>query len=161
MYRLLLAFTDWLQNTPMALAVGGSDWAYPFIQLTHFTGLSLWFATTVAVDLRLLGVNKGNQTASQLLGALFVWNWIGFGIAVAGGFLLFSIAATSFVGNAGFRVKLGILLPLALAWHIVVQRKTRGWSQTPDPPVAAKLAGLIELLLWLSVATAAVSIPYF
>jgi hypothetical protein len=161
MYRLLLAVTDWLQNTPMALAVGGSDWAYPFIQLTHFTGLSLWIATSVAVDLRLLGVNKGNQTASQLLDALFVWNWIGFGIAVAGGFLLFSIAATSFVGNAGFRVKLGILLPLALASHIVVQRKTRAWSQTPDPPVAAKLAGLIELLLWLSVATAAVSIPYF
>src|SRR5712692_7483874 len=89
MYRLLLAFTDWLQNTPMALAVGGSDWAYPFVQLTHFTGLSLWLGTSVAVDLRLLGVNKGNQTASQLLDALFVWNWIGFGIAVVGGFLLF------------------------------------------------------------------------
>ena len=161
MYRLLLAFTDWLQNTPMALAVGGSDWAYPFVQLTHFTGLSLWLGTTVAVDLRLIGVNKGSQTASQLLDALFVWNWIGFGIAVVGGFLLFSIAATSFVSNAAFRVKLGVLLPLALASHIVVQRKTPTWSQAPDPPLTAKLAGLIELLLWLSVATAAVSIPYF
>ena len=161
MYRLLLVFTDWLQNTPMALAVGGSDWAYPFVQWTHFTGLSLWLGTSVAVDLRLLGVNKGSQTASQLSDALFVWNWIGFGIAVVGGFLLFSIAAASFVGNAGFQVKLGILLPLALASHIGVQRKTRTWSQGPDPPLAAKLAGLIELLLWLSVATAAVSIPYF
>jgi len=161
MYRLLVAFTDWLQNTPMALAVGGSDWAYPFVQLTHFTGLSLWLGTSVAVDLRLLGVIGRRQTPSQLSDALFVWNWIGFGIAVVGGFLLFSIAATSFVGNAGFRVKLGILLPLALASHIVVQRKTRAWSRAPEPPVAAKLAGLMELLLWLSVATAAVSIPYF
>jgi len=161
MDRFLVTFANWLQNTPMALAVGGSDWAYPFVQLTHFTGLSLWLGTSVAVDLRLLGMGKGRQSPSQLLDALFVWNWVGFGVAVTGGFLLFSIAAGAFVTNAAFRTKLGILVPLALAWHIVVQQKTRAWSQTPDPPVVAKLAGLIELLLWLSVATAAVSIPYF
>lgn len=161
MYRLLMAFADWLQNTPMALTVGGSDWAYPYVQLTHFTGLSLWLGTSVAVDLRLLGVGKRPQSISQLSDALFVWNWIGFGIAVLGGFLLFSIAAVSFVSNTAFRVKLGILLPLALGMHIVVQRKTRTWSQSPNTPRAAKLAGLVELLLWLAVATAAVSIPYF
>src|SRR5712692_2125817 len=137
MYRLLLAFTDWLQNTPMALAVGGSDWAYPWVQLTHFTGLSLWLGTSVAVDCRLLGVGQGRQTASELLDALFVWNWIGFGMAVLGGFLLFSTAASSFVTNAAFRAKLGIFFPLALVAHIVVQRETRAWSQAPRPPAAA------------------------
>jgi len=157
----LITFAHWLQNTPWAVAIASSDYAYPFVQLTHFTGLSLWLGTTVAVDLRLIGVNKGSQAASQLSDALFVWNWIGFGVAVAGGFLLFSIAATSFVSNAAFRVKLGILLPLALASHIVVQRKTHAWSRAPDSPMTAKLAGLMELSLWLFVATAAVSIPYF
>lgn len=161
MYRLLLAFTNWLENTRMALAVGGSDWAYPYVQLTHFTGLSVWLGTSVAVDLHLLGLSKRRQSASQLSDALFVWNWIGFGIAVLGGFLLFSIAATSFVNNAAFRVKLGLLFPLALAAHIVVQRKARAWSQTENPPAVARLAGLAEALLWVSVATAAVSIPYF
>ena len=161
MDRWLVSFTDWLQNTPLALAVGGSDWAYPWVQLIHFTGLSLWLGTSVAVDCRLLGVTKGRQTASHLLDALFVWNWIGFGMAILGGFLLFSIAATSFVSNAAFRAKLGIFLPLALVSHLVVQRKTRAWSEPPEPPVAAKLASLIEILLWLCVATAAVSIPYY
>jgi len=161
MYRLILAFANWLQNTPMALAVGGSDWAYPYVQLTHFTGLSLWVGTSVALDVRLLGVGEGRQSPAELLDALFLWNWIGFGLTILGGFLLFSIAAASFVGNLAFRAKLGILIPLALAVHIFVQAKARDWSETPEPPVAAKLAGLLEMLLWLSVATAAVSIPYF
>ena len=161
MNRLLVAFGDWLQNTPFALAVGGSDWAYPWVQLTHFTGLSVWLGTSIAVDCRLLGVTKGRQTASQLLDALFVWNWIGFGLAISGGFMLFSTAAGTFVTNAAFRAKLGIFLPLEFVTHIVVQRKTHAWSRTPEPPAVARLAGLIELLLWLGVVTAAVSIPYF
>jgi hypothetical protein len=52
-----------------------------------------------------------------------------------------------------------MLVPLALVWHIVVQQKTRTWGQTSDVPTVAKLAGLVELLLWVSVVTAAVEIP--
>ena len=161
MLRFVVGLAEWLQNTPMAKSVGGSDWAYPFVQLTHFTGLSLWLGTSVAVDLRLLGVGKGTPKASRLSDALFGWNWVGFGIAVTGGFLLFSISAERYVLNAAFRTKLGILLPLALASHIVVQQKARAWSEPPEPPMVAKLMSSLELLLWLSVTTAAVSIPYF
>jgi hypothetical protein len=132
---------------------------YPFIQLTHFSGLSLWLGTNIAVDLSLLGVGKKRQTSAQLSDALFAWNWIGFCVVVLGGFLLFSATATTYLVNPAFEVKLGMLVPLALIWHIVVQQKTRIWGQTSDTPTAAKLAGLIELLLWISVVTAAVEIP--
>ena len=161
MFRLLVAFAGWLQNTPMALAVGGSDWAYPYVQLTHFTGLSLWLGTSIAVDLSFLGLIKGLQKPSQLLNAVFVLNWCGFGISVTGGFLLFSISAQTYILNPAFRTKLGIFLPLALVAHVIVQAKANAWSQAPEPPASAKITSSIELLLWLCVATAAVSIPYF
>jgi hypothetical protein len=161
MYQLLLRFCDWLQNTQWALDISGSLWAYPYVQLTHFTGLSLWVGTNLAVDLSLLGWGRKRQTPAELNDALFVWNWIGLAIAVTGGFLLFSTAATSFVVNPAFRWKLGLLVPLGIIWHIVVQQKTRTWGQTPETPLAGKLAGLFEVLIWLSVATAAVSIPFF
>ena len=74
----LLTFGNWLQNRSFALAVAGSDWAYPFAQATHFTGLSLWIGTTFAVDLSLLGIGNEYQTTSQLSDFLFMWNWIGF-----------------------------------------------------------------------------------
>jgi hypothetical protein len=161
MYGMLVTFCRWLERTWWGSGARGTLWAYPFVQLIHFSGLSLWLGTNAAVDLRLLGLGKRRQTAAQLSEGLFAWNWTGFGIVVLGGFLLFSATATTFVVNPAFRIKLGILVPAALVWHIIVQRKTRVWGRTEDTPAVAKLAGLLELLLWLSVVTAAVEIPNY
>jgi hypothetical protein len=156
----LAMFGHWLQNRSFALAIAGSDWAYPFVQATHFTGLSLWVGTNVAVDLSLLGVGKKSSNSLQLSDALFIWNWIGFGIAITGGFLLFSVSAETYLTNIAFLTKLGLLIPLGLVLHIVIQQKAPMWEKAPDMPLVAKVAGFTELLLWLSVATAAVLIPY-
>jgi hypothetical protein len=161
MHNLLITFCNWLENNSWALAISSSTWAYPFVQATHFTGLSVWLGTSIAVDLHLLGVGKRSQTTSQLSDSLFVWNSIGLGIAVFGGFLLFSASATTYVINRAFQVKLGILIPLGLVLHVVVQRRVRTWGETPETPAVAKLAGLTEILLWVFVATAAVTIPSF
>src|ERR1700724_2462378 len=106
-----VGFGHWLQNQPFALSIAGSDWAYPFVQATHFTGLSLWVGTNVAVDLSLLGASKKSSASLQLSDALFLWNWIGFGIAVTGGFLLFSVSAETYLTNIAFLIKLGLLIP--------------------------------------------------
>ena len=158
---MLLAFAQWLQNTSFAMFVSGSDWAYPFVQATHFTGLSFWVGTNVALDLRLLGVGKKRETAAQLAENLFVWNWIGFAVAITGGLLLFSSAATTYIPNPAFDLKLGFFLPVALILHIWVQRKSRVWGETSEVQSLGKIAGGIELFFWLCVVTSAVSIPYF
>jgi hypothetical protein len=161
MYEAFVAFCKWLESTPWGAHVRTTDWAYPSIQLIHFTGLSLWLGTNVGVDLRLLGVGKQRQTAAELSKTLFVWNWIGFCVVVLGGFLLFSATATTYVTNPAFRMKLGVLIPVALFWHVIVQQKTPVWGHAQDALPAGKLAGLIELLLWISVVTAAVLIPNY
>jgi hypothetical protein len=161
MSSVFMAFAKWIESTRWALAISGSDWAYPFVQWTHFSGLSLWLGTNLAVDFRLLGVGRKNQSAGELSAALFVWNWLGFAIALTGGFMLFASSATQYIPNPAFDLKVGILIPLALILHVVIQLKARAWSATPDPPLFARLAGLLELLLWLGVVTAAVSIPNF
>jgi hypothetical protein len=56
---------------------------------------------------------------------------------------------------------LGVFIPLALTWHIVVQSKARTWGQSSDTPMIAKLSGLAEILLWICVITAAVEIPNY
>ena len=161
MHSSLLHLCEWLQNTRWALAISGSTWAYPYVQLIHFTGLSLWVGTSVAVDLRLLGVGRRDGASAGLSDSLFVWNWFGFLIAVTGGFMLFATAASTFIVNSAFRLKVGILLPLALILHIFIQRKARVWDQAAEPPLAARIAGLGEILFRLAIATAAASIPYF
>jgi len=161
MHGLLMAFAEWLQNTTWALSIGSSLWAYPFVQLMHFTGLSIWLGTNIGLDLHLLGVGKRRQTSAEFLKATIVWNWVGLALAVLGGFMLFSTAATAFIVNPAFEVKIGALLPVALIWHIVVQVKTRRWGLSADAPKVAKVAGFVEMFLWVCMVTAAATIPYF
>jgi len=158
---LIVAFAKWLQGTPWATGVHFSLWAYPFTQLIHFTGLSIWLGTNLALDLRLLGFGVKRGTAAQLREDLFAWNWIGFCVVVTGGFLLFSPTATTFLANPAFRWKLGFFVPTALLWHIFVQAKARDWGTTPDAPAIAKISGVVEILLWICVVTAAVEIPFY
>ena len=159
MHETLVAFAKWLEGTPWGHSTRESIWAYPFVQLIHFTGLSIWLGTNFALDLRLLGLGKRKATAAQVAQELFAWNWIGFAIVLTGGFMLFCGIATAFIGNIAFQWKLGLLVPLALIWHVVVQRRARDWGQTFECPGTAKAAALVEILLWICVVTAAVQIP--
>jgi hypothetical protein len=157
----LLNFGNWLQNRQFALDLVSSTWAYPWVQALHFSGLSLFVGTNMALDLNLAGLWKRRETPAELCSDLIIWNWIGFCVAITGGFLLFACSAASYVINTPFQIKLGLLVPLGLILHIFVQRKLlRDWSQ-PALPGIARVAGLVELLWWMSVVTAAVLIPYY
>ena len=160
MHDFLVAVAKWIGETSWATVIRPTG-IYPYIQLIHFSGLTVWLGTNILVDLRILGIGGKRQTAAELSEALFAWNWIGFCVVVLGGFLLFSGIGTTYLVNAAFEVKLGIFVPLALSWHILVQRRVRDWGREPDTPAIAKLGALVELLLWLCVVTAAVEIPNY
>jgi len=156
MHDAVLAGCRWLESTPWGVMVRDSTWMYPVMKWVHFAGLSVWLGASLTVDLRLIGVGERRQTAAELSNRLFAWSWIGFFVAFLGGFLLFSVEATTYVSNIGFRLKLAVLTPLALIWHVVVHKKARAWTQTEHTSAMGKWAGLIECLLWVSVVTASV-----
>jgi len=49
MEHFLPSLGHWLQTRSFALAIAQSDWAYPYVQATHFAGLSLWIGTNVTL----------------------------------------------------------------------------------------------------------------
>ena len=156
MVDTLLACCQWLENTPWGAAIRGSSWMFPIAEWIHLSGLSVGLGTSFIVDLRLLGVGRKQPTAGELCEGFFAWNWIGFGVAFLGGFLMFSSDATTYMSNTGFRWKLGILVPLALICHVVVQKKAAAWSRSEKSSAVGKWAGFVELALWTSVVTGAV-----
>ena len=156
MYDAVLACCRWLENTPWGVTVRDSSWMYPVVLWVHFIGLSMWLGASLAVDLRLMGVGARRQTAVELSNGLFSWKWIGFGVTFVGGFLLLSAEATTYVTNTSIRLKLALLTPLALTWHLVVQKNTRAWTHNEHTSAIGQWAGLIEFLFWISVVTASV-----
>jgi hypothetical protein len=156
MYDVVLACCTWLENTPWGVMVRGSSWMYPVVLWVHFVGLSMWLGTSLIVDVRLMGVGARRRTSFELSNGLFAWNWIGFGVACLAGFVLLSAEATTYVTNTGFRLKLAVLTPAALIWHVVVQKKTLAWTHTEQTSAIGRWAGLIEVLLWIAVVAASV-----
>src|ERR1700716_1003485 len=99
MHSWLVGICDRLQNIRLVVWLVTAQYAYPFIQWTHLTGLSLWIRTRPALCVRLVGAGKRFQAAAQLSDDLFTWNWLGLGIAVLGGFTLFATAAVGYIRN--------------------------------------------------------------
>jgi hypothetical protein len=116
----------------------------------------VWLAACLAVDLRLIGVGPRRQTAAELANGLRAWKWIGCGVGFAGGFLLFSAYATMYLANAAFVLKVAVLTPLAVWWHLVVHKRAGRWSEREPTSAIGTWAGGIELVLWISVVTAAI-----
>jgi len=156
----LVAFCEWLENTSWALAVSGAFELYPYLRLTHFTGLALWVGTTAVVDLRLLGWGRRREGADQLSAQLAVWNWIGLGVTFLGGLLLFVGTASGYIINPAFQIKMLALLTV-IVLRVAIQRKAPVWGRSPDAPAVAKLIAGVELTLWIGMILAAVRIPNY
>ena len=75
--------------------------------------------------------------------------------------MLFSATATTYLANPAFEVKLGMLVPTAVMWHVIVQWRARTWGKEQQVVGMGQLAAIIEILLWLAVVTAAVEIPSY
>ena len=146
-----------LQAAPWAQAISESTWLFPTIETVHVLALTLVVGSIMVVDLRLLNLASRNRPVRELVAEVLPWTWAAFvGAAITGG-LLFSSAATRYWGIWPFRAKMVMLMLAALnmaVFHLGAYRKVEAWDRAPaSPPAAAKLAGGLSLLIWLSIIT--------
>ena len=129
MYDVVLACGRWLENTPWGITVRDSAWMYPVIQWVHFVGLSMWLGTTLPWTCVSWASVNGDRPPSSFRTVCFRGTGSGLASPSLGGFLLLSAEATTYVTNTGIRLKLAVLTPLALTWHLVVQKNNGTWTQ--------------------------------
>ena len=151
------AFCGWLEQSPVGAAVRQSLWLFPAIETAHLLGMTVLVGTVAAFDLRLLGWALQRTRFSDLIRQLLPWTWVGFGLQVATGALLFSSEAAKMYVNPAFRLKM-LLICLAGAQAFIFQlaagRKLAGWDERAPVPLAARIGGLISMLLWIGVVAA-------
>lgn len=153
----MFEFCQWLEQTYVASSIRQSLWLFPAIETVHLFGMALLVVTITAFDLRLLGLALGRASVSDVRRALLPWSWTAFAVQVMTGVLLFSSEAVKLFANPAFRLKL-VLIVLAgiqvAIFHRIGFRNLPAWDTSPSTPKAAKLAGFISLVLWLSIAAA-------
>jgi len=143
----MLEFFRWLVNSPWSHAINSYEWVFPAVQSLHFMGFAMSIGTIAIVDFRLLGLGMRRQAPAELAAVLEAWTRAGVAVMLITGPLMFSTDAVAYHYNPSFQFKM-VCLMLALLMHFTLHRR----AVQPDvPPMAAKLAAAMSLLLWTAV----------
>lgn len=155
--ELLRQFFVWMSELESSIALRGSTYAAPWFQVLHVIFVALFAGSVFFMDLRLVGVGSTRLPFSQVQRQLFPWQMAGIvGANLSGAGLLFANPMTYFA-NVIFWTKMAAMALAglnAIAFHFITAATMEEWDSRPHLPPAAKLAGVLGLILWTNVIVA-------
>jgi hypothetical protein len=160
---VVLRLFEIVQEWPVSIALRESLWVYPVIETAHVLGICVFLGLVAMMDLRLAGLAMRTVPLSEVQQRLFPWQMAGLSVMVPSGLLLVLSEPLRFYGNPFFRAKL-VLLVVAIVnaqvFHVTVYRRVAEWDADPVPPMSARLAGVLSLVVWTGVVTCGRLIAY-
>ena len=142
-----------IEASALAVAMRQSLWLYPIVEIVHLAGIALLFGSIAMLDLRLLGLSR-RIPVRRLAAHILPFTAGAFVLIVPSGLMMFIAHASDFIQNEVFALKIGLILAAganAAVFHAGAFRTAAAWDADIMPPLAARLAGGLSLLLWLSV----------
>jgi Family of unknown function (DUF6644) len=150
----VLEWFQWLEQTPVALAISESTWLFPLIEGTHILALPVSVGMILMLDLRLLGLAFVDGAPSRILHGVLRLSKAGFAVMFLTGIALFLAHAGKAYGNSFFRTKLIFLLLLginAALFQVMFYPRMEQWDASGRTPAGAKWCAAISLVLWIGV----------
>lgn len=145
-----MGFLDWLQNTPVAIFVAETLWAYPLLETLHTLGMAMLLGALGLINLRVLGY----KSALSLIGTrdLLPIAWIGFTVNACSGLLLFTSDAVSFFSSNTFRVKISLIVLAGINAAVLARRIYAGNGTViaaGDGEVLVRALAASSLVFWV------------
>lgn len=145
--------TEWLQalhDWPVAALIRRSLYIYPIVNATHIFSLALLIGGILPADLRMLGLFRAVPPGS-FLRLLTAFSATGLALAIASGFLLFSVQPLEYAYNPAFLAKIS-LVALGTANALVI-RFSGAWRLAIETGMVSpglKLAAMLSIAIWIS-----------
>jgi len=150
----LQALIAYFEDSGLADSIRENDLLFPLIESIHVLSICLVVGSIFVVDLRLLGLASIRRPVGRVINGVLPLTWAAFAIAVASGSLLFISNATKYLANGYFVAKLFLILAAGLnmaIFHAISAKDLPRWENEPAPPLRARLAGGLSILLWVAV----------
>jgi len=149
-------FFEWVSTLPgsMYLREDAPSFFGTFLTL-HVLSMCLFLGLVFMMDLRLIGVAHLQTPVSTIQKRLFPWQLLGAIVMAVSGGVLFYAQPVLYWGKGFYWVKMLLAMPLAFAnlmvFHFTTYRTVADWDHDPSPPFAARVAGVLSIVLWITV----------
>jgi hypothetical protein len=150
----LMSLVQSIQDSAIAEWMRTSVKAMPIVESIHVLAAATVFGTIFIVDLRLLGLPDTRRPFTRVSDEMLRLTWAAFCVAVITGLLMFAANANTYFANTAFRLKMFALLAAGLNMAIFQRmtfRTVGSWDTDKPSPFAARVAGVLSILVWLSV----------
>ena len=143
----------WIENSTLAIWVGTSLWAYPFLLSLHIVGLATVAGIFSMRDIHLIGLI--NALPISQFTYLRKLAYIGFILNTISGFLLFTSQASIFITSWPFLSKISFIIT-AMILTFYIHRKIDNGNNNAE----LKILAFISLTCWISAIIAGRLIAY-
>lgn len=147
---MLVGWLHALHSWEVAALIRRSIYVYPLLNATHIFALTLLVGGILPADLRMLGLFQSVATG-PFLRLMTAISATGLVLAIATGFLLFSVQPLEYAYNPAFLTKLSLIaLGIVNALAIRFSAAWRDASTTGTVSPGLRLAALLSLTIWMA-----------
>jgi hypothetical protein len=143
-----------IQGSALANWMRYTNGAMPLVEATHVLAAVLLFGTVLIADLRLLGLVDSSRAFTRVSRETLRLTWLAFVVSVITGSLMFTTSPQTYFYNVAFQWKalalFGAGMNMAL-FQLLTSRNATAWNDNHPPPHAARVAGLLSIVLWAAV----------
>lgn len=144
------ALLSGLEGTGLAQALRYSRWGYAAVNAGHILGFALLLGSTVALNLRLLGLWRSVPLA-PLARVLVPVAAAGLALAVTAGLILFAVRAGEYAGLGVLQAKLAFVAVATVS--AIVLHARYGLELHGAGPARQRVHAVVSLSCWLGALT--------
>lgn len=148
---MLRGLFEWVDTFPTSIALRESLNGYSWLLTAHVVGMAMFAGLVIMMDLRLAGWGNTRTPLTQIQKRLFPWQVFGMAVSAITGALLVYSQPMRYYPKVFFWIKVALMVLAglnAMWFHFTTYNSVAEWDADPQPPKAARLAGIFSLLLW-------------
>jgi hypothetical protein len=159
----MLAFSDWIADSWLSLAIRKIFWLIPSIQITHIVAITMIVTAAVMIGARMAGLAGRTQTVRETGQRLLPWIWTGLAILAPTGIVLIIAEPQRTLGNTTFWWKMAMLvvaIGLTVWFQLSLRHDAAAWEDRGQKATARRIFAASSILVWIGIVATGRLIAY-